>query len=173
VIPGLACPSRPATVRMPTPLAARVVAVKWRSEWNVTWGRSGVVAQGPGGARHSIGSIGGEGVEVLWPHVGGRADGDPCGCRSLIDQLAVVPEQGDGGGIQSDPPSLMGLGVLHLDPPAGIGDGSCDDHRGGVEVDVHPAQAAQLSSTSPSCRGDEDQAAQLLMGIGTRLQEEA
>lgn len=74
----------------------------------------------------------------------GRAGGE-----AFLDlSLAVVPEYGDGAGVECDGAfAVVALGVvLPHDDAVGDGDGLADGEPGVVEVEVRPAQREGLGS---------------------------
>ena len=72
---------------------------------------------------------------------------------------AVATEQVDCGGVEGDGPAGLGLGVL-LDGAAGdFAQRSCPADRGGVEVDIRPAEAAELAATGAGEGAEAEEAA--------------
>jgi hypothetical protein len=110
-------------------------------------------------------------VEVLRPDVrqGGQADSGDNG--PLLDALAVNAEHRDSGRVKSDTPGLMGLGVFDADELVGVGDGTGDSERGEVEIDVNPTQTAKLAPPSTGGCGYINEAAEVLVVVGARLEQ--
>jgi hypothetical protein len=67
----------------------------------------------------------------------------------------------------------VGLGVLDSDELVGVGDGPGNRQRGKVELEVAPAQPAQLASPGAGGGGDIDEVAEVFVVVGTSLQEAA
>jgi hypothetical protein len=160
-------------VLMPTPPAASVVAVKLAQRVEGDVGQLEAVPQGSEGAGHPVGSVRGGAVEGLGPDVGGGREADVGHSSPLVDSLAVGSEHLDGGWVEGDAAGLVGLGVLDSDELVGVGDGPGNRQRGKVEVEVAPAQPAQLASPRAGGGGDIDEAAQVFVVVGASLQETA
>lgn len=69
----------------------------------------------------------------------------PTACpRSLLAAIELRGQKLDGRVIQSDPPSLMGLGVLLHEPTFAAYDAACDQQCSSVEIHGRPSRPAQL-----------------------------
>ena len=136
-------------------------------------GQLEAVPQGSKGTGHPVGSVRGGAVEVLGPDVSGRREADVGHGSPLVDSFPVGSKHLDGGWVEGDAAGLVGLGVLDSYQLVGVGDGPGNRQRRKVEVEVAPAQPAQLASPGAGCGGDIDDAAEVFVVVGASLQEAA
>src|SRR4051812_23093055 len=86
-------------------------------------------------------------VRIEREHIGVPSEPDADAGGVLVLALEVSPENGDCVFVQSDPALLMRLRVLLAHHLAIARDAGLDGQYSGVEVEMTPAQAAQLPPT--------------------------
>ena len=121
-------------------------------------------AQTDEGGRHPARPVGRRAVERLGPDVGVGSQGDAGQLGPLDRAGPLAPQDLDGGRVECEAPGPVGLGVLHRHLARHVGDGPGHDESGPGQVDVAPAQAAQLAPPATGGDGHVDQAAEVVVG---------